>query len=301
MTDPLFSRWLETHLFTPSELEDYRLCPYRFYAGTYLKLEEERIWEVEITPIETGRLIHRVLERFLKQSPSGDTETLKRRALQILDEEISLFSETRPNLSKVLLEISEKKIERTLASFVEDHLENRRQARTLQPLHFEWAFGTKTPPLVIKGEIRIRGRIDRIDVDHKAKRFLVIDYKTGSTKITGNQILKGESLQLPLYVLAVQRLLLPDYEPIGGLYYQLSDMTMKDGILHADRLPPFLEIHPRSSSLIPAIKWDATLEGIEETVRSIVSEIRKGEFPSRPDPCEPYCPYRDICRIRSGQ
>lgn len=294
---PPFQEWIEDHVFTPSELESYLSCPFYFYARSYLKLEPETEWEVEMTPAETGQILHRVLERFVRQ---------KTGILSLLNEEIEKFRGGRPNLSTVLLEIQQKKMERTLLSFIAKDLWESSPKQNLAPRFLEWSFGKNSPPLQIAGNppIRIQGRIDRIDVDEKSKRFLVIDYKTGSRQISGNQIRTGLALQLPLYILAVQRLLLPGYEPIGGLYYQLSDMTIKDGLLHAGRyaesLADSIEIGPRSSSLVPASKWDETFLAIEEAVRSVVSEIRKGIFPSEPEPCESYCPYRDICRIRSA-
>lgn len=295
-----FHRWLTGHIFTPSELEAYQLCPFRFYAQAVLKLRAEVRNEVEMTPPETGRLLHTVLEKLLRDSP-----VTRERSEELLAREMTVFRKDRPLLSPVLLELHQKRIQRTLDSFIEDFEEERTRQRSLTPRHFEWSFGVETDPLIIPNPggdpIRLRGRIDRIDIDERQKRFLAIDYKTGSTKITGNQIKRGEALQLPLYVLAVGRLLLPGYEPIGGVYYQLSDMTMKDGILHAERLPEFIELHPRSSSLVPATKWDGIFEGIEEKVRTIVTEIHKGEFPSHPEPCDPYCPYRDLCRIRADR
>ncbi len=284
MADQEFQSWLKDHIFTPSELESFLLAPFRFYAAAFLKLEPEVEWEVEMTPAETGRIIHRTLERYFKE---------KSEILGLLEEEIASFQKNRPHLSTVLLERQKTRIGRTLLAFLEQEVSESTQKRTLVPRFFEWSFEMDSPT-------RIRGRIDRIDVDEKTKRFLVIHYKTGSRKITGSQIRSGESLQLPLYLLAVQRLLLPDYEPIGAIYYHLSDMTKKDGILHAERLPDFLEIHPRSSSLIPAAQWETLLTTTEHKVSEIVSEIQKGLFEPCEETCEPYCPYQDICRIRSG-
>ncbi len=301
-----FQTWLDSHVFTPTELEAYLLCPFRFYAQAFLALKPPVERDVELTPPELGRLIHRVLERFLSQGQTGVSfDSLRRRILGLMNEEIVLIQAEHSNLSPVLLDLQKRRIERTLVSFVEDRIEEMKSETDLRPRYLEWSFGKNTPPLVIDAlsgpPIRVSGRIDRIDVDDASKRFLVIDYKTGSTKTTGNQILSGDSLQLPLYILAVQRLLLPDHEPIGGLFHQLSDMSKKDGLLHADRLPPSLDIHPRSSSLVPGPKWEGVFRGIEDRVRYLVGEIRRGEFTSHPEACEPYCPYQDICRIRSSE
>lgn len=299
-----FKTWLDQHIFSASEIESYLLCPFRFYAQSYLKLTPETRWEVEMTPAETGFLLHRILEKFLKTHKKEENkQTLTSSIVDLMEREVTDFETGRPHLSKILLERHKKRITRTLLSFLEDYLQEGAQ-KALTPLHLEWSFGSDSLPLEIKGTngkpIRIRGRVDRIDVDHERKRFLVIDYKTGSKKITGNEIRSGEALQLPLYILAVKKLLLKDYEPIGGLYYQLSDMTMVNGILHSERLPDFLELHPRSSSLVPDSQWDVIFSRVEDKVRHVVSQITEGFFSSGTEPCEPHCPYQDICRIRDG-
>ncbi len=294
---PDFSLWLQNHVFTATDLENYRLCPYRFYASAYLNLRQDDPFEVEMTPAEIGSLVHRVLERSLRGSSNP---------LKILDEELAQFTSDRPHLSKPLLAFQKRRISRMLESVADDLDRERAAASDWKPLYFEWTFGQDNAPLLLKDAdgraAAFRGRIDRIDVNERQKRFLVIDYKTGSTKITGNQIKNGEALQLPIYLLAVQKLLLKDHEPAGAVYYQLSDMSKKDGLLHAERFPEYLEVGPRSSSYVPAAKWDGVLESIEARAGEIVSEIRKtpeASFESQPEPCEPYCPYQDICRMRS--
>jgi len=294
-----FQSWLGDHLFTPSELDAYQLCPFRFYAQAYLKLTPEVRRDVELTPPEIGSLVHRVLERVLRVGAIHELP------LQILDEELKKFRKDRPHLSQVLAEFQRKRIVRTLENFIDDLKEERATSSGFRPKFFEWSFGRETPPLEIAdgrgGAIRIRGRIDRIDVDEARKQFLVIDYKTGSTKITGNQIKSGEALQLPLYILAVQSLLLPDYEPIGAVYHQLSDLSKKDGLLHAERIPSFLDLHPRSSSIVPAAQWEPVMEKILDGVRDIVGKIRDEAFASHENACETYCPFQDICRLRNLQ
>ncbi len=289
-----FQKWLSTHTFTPSELEDYLLCPYRFYASAYLKIEHNHTWEKEINPADRGLILHSILEKFLStchnQLTENNKDILKKKISDLLDHEVKELSQKCPALSPFLLERQKTSMQRALTQFVDQFLQEKR--KTLKPKYFEWSFEIETP-------VRLKGRIDRIDIDPVQKRFLVIDYKTGSRSISGQQILQGKSLQLPLYILAVQKLLLPDYEPIGGLYYHLSEMTQKDGMLHADRLPDFLEIHPSSTSLIPSQKWESLLEDTKKRVVEIVSEIRKGDFPSQKDPCEDFCSYQDICRIRT--
>jgi len=282
-----FKKWIEDHTFTPTELDHYQNCRFWFYAHSYLGIKPPTEHEPELTPAEVGRILHKTLERFISK---------KIDPFKVLAEEIQLAQENRPGLVPALLQQQTERMQRTLKSFQE------KEKRILEPIYFEWSFGRETPPLEIRGRdgksIRISGRIDRIDVDSKKKQFLIIDYKTGSRKVTGNQIRRGESLQLPLYILAVKRILLPEYEPIGGLYYHLSDLSLDAGIVHKDRVPEALDIHARSSSLIAPKDWAPLFESIEERVRGIIDEIKKESFPSQEEPCEPWCAYKDICRIR---
>lgn len=299
-----FKDWIQNHSFTATDLENYRLCPYRFYASAYLGLKPANPLEVELTPPEVGLVVHRVLERFLRDETSAKGRLSP---MQILEEEMSRLTDERPALSQPLLSFQRKKIERMLESFVQGLERERTQASSWRPRYFEWSFGGNSPPLILKDAdgrtASFRGRIDRIDVNEAQKMFLVIEYKTGSSKVSGNQIKSGEALQLPIYLMAVKALLLQDYEPAGAVYHQLSDMSKRDGLLHAERLPEFLEVGPRSSSLIPASKWGSVLEIIAAKIGEVVSQIRETPeegFVSRSEPCEPFCPYQDICRLRSG-
>jgi ATP-dependent helicase/DNAse subunit B len=297
---PPFAEWLKSHVFTATDLENYRLCPYRFYASAYLGLKPEDPFEVELKPAEIGSLVHRVLERLLRG------EVTRERAAAFLEEELKKIQEPRPHLSKPLLNLQRGRLTRMLDGFVGDLERENAEDSAWKPRFFEWEFGGASSPLVLKDAdglpVPFRGRIDRIDVNEAKKLFLVIDYKTGSTKISGNQVKSGEALQLPIYLFAVRELLLKDYEPAGAVYHQLSDLSKKDGLLHGERLPSFLGVGPRSSSLVTASKWDGVLDVLLENIGRVVSDIRRTPeegFVSREEPCDVFCPYQDICLLRS--
>src|SRR6185295_857744 len=65
--------------------------------------------------------------------------------------------------------------------------------------------------------MKISGQIDRVDVA-RDNTLIAYDYKlsTGSSK---EDIKSGRSLQLPIYLEALERLLLPDHQIAGGGYY----------------------------------------------------------------------------------
>ena len=92
------------------------------------------------------------------------------------------------------------------------------------PNYFEVSFGVrdnKHDELLYSDEplnyehIKLRGKIDRIDINKNEKTFEVIDYKSGSKKVTKSEIEKGTSLQLPVYIWAVKTML---HDKLGEEY-----------------------------------------------------------------------------------
>ena len=305
--------WVDSHLFSPTELEVYQLSPPRYFFQYVLGLRIPEPITPDLSPREQGELIHRILERYFRDNgrlfeQAVATPAVEAACLAALGTEANRWfrewETKRPGLNPRLFARRRNRILAVLEETIRLELAQTRARRgRLVPTYLEWGFGGsgETPPLIFEapeGPIRIRGRIDRIDVDPRHKRFLVIDYKTGATKVSGAQILKGEHLQLPLYLLAAQRLLLPDYDPLGGVFFHLSDLTKQDGLVKASAVPDYLEVSARSSSLVPERKWDEALATVEARVRELVKRIRAGDFAPRTARCEPYCDWRDICRCR---
>ena len=131
-------------------------------------------------------------------------------------------NEDRPGLWSTFLEVEKENFDAT------DFL----------PAKFETSFGHLSsdsvqmgnPPLILYDQdrlIKIYGKIDRIDINSDGK-FSVIDYKTGAGALGINlaQIIKGESLQLPIYIAAVEKILSKEKRElfaVAGIYYQVQD------------------------------------------------------------------------------
>ena len=140
------------------------------------------------------------------------------------------------------------------------------------------------------GPIRIRGRIDRIDLPADGSPgFQVIDYKTGSAP-TATNMAEGTSFQLPIYLWACREILPAE--------------------AHAGRiLAFFLPIrHPAKTGAIastdakgkPNEKYDRTLNHAEEYIRRFSDAMRRGLFPVYPrgrSGCSGYCAFQEICRF----
>ena len=64
--------------------------------------------------------------------------------------------------------------------------------------------------------INLSGKIDRIDIDKKNKKFRIIDYKTGKKIFDLNNILYGTDLQAVIYLNSYN---IKEYEKSGALYF----------------------------------------------------------------------------------
>lgn len=298
---------IRDHVFSVTELETYVRSPYWYFCEWVLGLKplKKETWDLEAA--EVGILIHAVLEEFYRKHQS-ELVKLQQEILfddldRIIEREVAKFRGRRPELFNLLVERHLRKMKRALHNLINKDLADRASEQSpLYPQYFEWGFGDdKTQPLLIRSnngkEIQVRGRIDRIDVDPVNKTFLVIDYKTGTRKITGSNIEKGESLQLPLHIAAVKQLLLPDFTPIGGVYFSLADMTKEQGMLNQGYVGNYFRLSPRSSSLMSPDRWQIAMNTALERVREIVEQIYGAQFPHKETQCATFCPYRDMCRI----
>jgi len=108
----------------------------------------------------------------------------------------------------------------------------------------------------------------------------VIDYKTGSVPSLA-EVKRGEMLQLLLYAMAVEKLILGNDAagPAGVGYWGLK----KDGYKE-----------------LTFPDWQQVKDELEAHVLGVVDRIRDGVFAvdSRKAGCESYCDFRSICRIR---
>jgi hypothetical protein len=177
------------------------------------------------------------------------------------------------------------------------------------PTFFEKGFGLPAepgeemaPPLVITVdgiEVQIGGRIDRVDVakTDDGVVFWIIDYKTGRAANYASSSLKSfDRLQLTLYALAVERVLLPEQtaRPLGLAYWLVADSGPK----------LVLPGHPRHHAwhADPA-RWASIRSQLQETVALLVRHIRAGAFPLRPrsEKCTETCSFSQACRITQAR
>jgi ATP-dependent helicase/DNAse subunit B len=304
-------------VFSPTALEEYVACPYRFFADHVLKLEplEEPSEEIEST--DRGLVFHRALSRLHSQlrasgidQPSDVIDEMLSERLAHAVKELAVHASPA---GAVLWDLEGRRLQKRGARYRRDwraFLDQWREIDVLpKPAHFEKGFGLPAEPgeemagpLVIQSngiEVRIGGRIDRVDVAQSNGHmlFCIIDYKTGrSSNYSGSSLKSFERLQLTLYALAVERVLLAEQRgrPLGLAYWLVTDNGAK----------LVLPGHPRHHAwFADPERWPVVRQLLETTVASLVKNIRAGAFPLQPrsEDCTATCSFAQICRITQSR
>lgn len=281
---------------SPTALQHWATCPFRYFLGRALSVAETTKPEdtLTLTPLERGTLIHRALERFIREAPRRTspeqpwTEDERARLAQIgeqLCEEVEAAGLTGKPL---LWRLERERIGRDLQGFLDADEELRRELGVV-PLAVELSFGlseaepTVAVPLDGGRAIAFRGRIDRVDRAPDGSRLVVLDYKSGSAvpykNLKNDPVDRGTLLQLPVYALAAQVRF--GEAPVQAYYWFVSERF------------EYRRSHPLSNS------WP---ERFGKALGVIVDGIGAGLFPARPgkrrdegfENCL-LCPYDRVC------
>jgi RecB family exonuclease len=142
-----------------------------------------------------------------------------------------------------------------------------------------------------KRQVRVRGRIDRIDVGKIDDNpvFNVIDYKSGMPpRFDLDDVRAGLSLQLALYTLAVARMNLagPQAAPAQMGYWSIKETGFVAGLKGKPK--PIDEASMKELEQL-----------LEEILPKLVHGMRSGQFPvdSPVLNCTGRCPYNTVCRV----
>lgn len=167
----------------------------------------------------------------------------------------------------------------------------------------------------ISENLKLKGKIDRLELNQSDKQFLIADYKTTLNNIPGNkQIEKGLSFQMPLYLAAAEKILneklnLPN-TAAGGVYYAFKPNFNKDKKSFEQHrfimLPKEVNLpspDARSTSIVLKSfeQFEQMKENSIQMAEKNLEKIGAGEFfvePTDKSKCK-YCKYFPVCRIRS--
>ena len=270
---------------SPSALETWAACPYRYFLNRVLGISPPPVAdeEGEISALDRGVLVHRILEEFVNREMQSEEELLA-----LADAEFAVVEDMGITGYPLLWEMEKETIRAGLRRFsIEDTewlggptLESRAEQNFDDVRMDVPGFGT----------VRFRGKIDRLDV--LAGEVRVRDFKTGNPRryLAGSRggqpdytIANGRALQLPVYA-AAARQLYPDASITASYCFPLSDSTIFDRSPYNDA---------------------EGLAGFHDTLRRILGMARSGVFPATPEEGDHgncgYCDFNRLCPARRRQ
>ncbi|HEX8949339.1 MAG TPA: PD-(D/E)XK nuclease family protein [Dissulfurispiraceae bacterium] len=191
-------------------IDAYRSCPRKYFIEERMRLAPMGVKEYEVEAATIGTIIHRVMERLMKE-PFGELGELKQKAGRIAEEAVKdrkmdAYWKTliRDTFVEILPGIYDKELEIRGEGYVSTEVE---KSVSGEPL---------------KG-IKLKGKIDRID--KIGDEVQIIDYKTGAAGLNCTQALSGnENLQLFLYAAILKS---HGYRVTRVGIYSLKDLNIK--------------------------------------------------------------------------
>lgn len=193
--------------FSPSALQELALCPMKYFLakGVGLKEADELLSRSELAPNLRGNIYHTTLMEYYQQLlTEGLAGQLFDLALQVrLDRALAthytLSSYKTFGIYPVIWEIILTDIHDKLSAFV---CEEAKQLGDYVPSLFETYFEKIYAPAP-EIKLKLKGIIDRIDIDNTHRTFRVIDYKSNQhgSKDLAVEMFKHIILQPFIYLL----------------------------------------------------------------------------------------------------
>lgn len=276
--------------YSPTALQHYAACPYRFLLQAVHRLSPREVPESveELDPLQRGSLVHEVLYELLVALREEGRLPLKQAdfepARDLLDRIVDRVADHwRDEVAPAIERVWEDGIA-SIRADVREWLVRAIADGTWEPWKFELSFGlpprpaqdpaSRPEPAIVAGGLRLRGSIDL--VEKNAGSLRATDYKTGKVRAKKDAVVGGgETLQPVLYALALEQMF-PGAKIEGGrLYYCTSAGDYEEVVIPLD------EFARTSASEVVGIVGEA---------------IATGFLPAAPDEgaCT-YCDYQVVC------
>ena len=304
--------------FSISQLESYALCPFKYFIERIMRLEtfEEPVEEIEA--LEMGSLLHAILFKFyielrnkkieLTDADKNQLKEAEEILFQIAEEEVegaAFLSPLSFYEKEKILGLAGNKKDSILYKLFESEIENNDD---YIPEYFEVGFGkirkretddkiNSTEPLEIDN-IKLRGKIDRIEINRDENKINIVDYKLSGKKPTLDELWEGLSLQLPLYLYAARKLLKADlgteFNYNKMFIYSLKYLTGKFG-----KNEVRISMSKKDGYKDIDLLIDKTLEHIISYVKSIKEgKFNLSQLENREEKVCKYCDYKAVCRVK---
>ncbi len=281
-------------------LESFGDCPVKWLVERELS---PALLEPDPDPLARGSYMHTVLEEVIGRLGSSVTPDSLGDAVRILEE---VVAEMPPTIAPGRPEAVRAAALRTIEADLRRYLEHEAvDGCGWEPQGLELRFGFEGEegalPAVTLGaggpsEVRLRGVIDRVDVDPRGSgRAIVRDYKSGSQRPEhpAARWQPERRLQVALYMLAVRRLL--GLEPVAGLYQPLGGGDLRARGVYLEGAPVGARVVDRDARTPEEL--EELLREAEERAVALAARLATGELTPCPQTCSrDGCRYPGICR-----
>lgn len=293
---------LQRQVWSASSLETWIGCPVRWFVERMLRPGS---LEPDAEPLARGGLAHAVLKDTLEALRRNTGSARVRPATLALARELleQAFSENAAEFPLSVVPERRPGALRRLRSDLHRYLSHAAEADSeLEPSALELGFGfasgdergpaSTLPAFELGGGVRMRGRIDRVDVSEQGDA-VVYDYKARVAPPAAKWIGDGK-LQVALYMRAVEDLL--GVSAAGGFYQPLSGPDLRArGLLDADS---GVELDCVRGDVREHVEVRGLLDEALAAAREAAAQAACGALEARPPSCayNGGCQYPQICR-----
>lgn len=295
--------------FGVNDIETFLTCPYRYFAGRRLKLNVEKEGPDQL---DQGIILHGIVRQFLEEvgdDPLPEREEALQRLETLLDEKIKTLKRDALPYQRRMLRLS---LVNLLPPFLDREMEYRQYSR-LTPGCRELVFGDSTSaiqggetvdarsspkPLILEAPgqspVQIHGRIDRVDFS-PGGLAAIVDYKLGAVR-TLKDMQAGKSLQMPLYLIALERVFGMN---VGVAFYDSFDKNERTAVilLHEHRLDLLQQCSKANGAILLGTKVQELTATASATVMQVAGEVTDCRIETTPgDHCS-RCDFGDVCRV----
>lgn len=273
-------------------LADHAACPFRAFARHRLGAEGLEAVEPGLGPLERGQLLHFVMARLWRELGShaalvamdpGRLATLAADAARVAV--ARLRSERPGRLEGRFADLERERLARAALAWLE--IDRERPP-------FEVVLREDAVVMQVGG-LELRGRIDRMD-RIAGGGLAVIDYKTGSPRVSGWLGERPEDPQLPLYALAAgDEVAAVAFACLKAGQLGFAGLARAEGLLPGVRT---VDKHATARKL--AASWSELIDGWRRETAKVAEGFARGD--AEVDPKQPlttcrHCDLASLCRV----
>ena len=272
---------LSTRGLSPTNLKDFRECPYRFYLKYVLHIAEPSTIIEEAGPKEWGIIIHKALRDFYKYDlPGGivkeDIAVMQPKLYQRLSKALKDELAMHPKMINFLdLELYKKRMDKFLKKEIERSKSGSRVVTNEIEKRVECFLQINNV------KVKLYGYPDRIEI--LKDQHYILDYKS-TTPLRKKYELGDDfvEFQLPLYGMIVAE---GDFTSIGGLaYYEISKDVKITPIVEGKDIVEYLK----------DFKTKILLPMLEELLSADIAF-----YQARAKTACKYCAFTHLCGVKS--